>query len=279
MFGCFRLFPLVYAFWMSLNKISIAGTMRFVGLRNYMLLLSNLRFYHSLKITLLYTLGQGTIHLLLALSVALILNLKFRGRIFYRSAFFLPVITSFVVAAMFWTILLDEHIGLVNLVLTRIGLPRYRWLNSSQLILPSVIIVGTWRWFGFQMVILLAGLQSISNELYDAAKIDGATLLQVIRHVTLPLLFPVIFFCIALTLIGDLMLFDIPFILTGGGPGGGAGGGPGENALSLAMYLYNSAFENFNLGYAAALGYFLTVLIIGASLLYVRALGKKAGLT
>lgn len=261
---------------MSLNKISIGSPMRFAGLRNYILLLSNPQFYHSLKITALYTLGQGTIHLLLALGVALILNLKFKGRTFYRSAFFLPVITSLVVAAMFWRILLDEHIGLINLVLTRIGFPRYRWLESSQLILPSIIIIGTWRWFGFQMVLLLAGLQSIPNELYDAAKMDGATSLQIIRHVTFPLLFPVIFFCIAIILIGDLMLFDEPFILTSAG--GSSPGGPGQNALSLAMYLYKSAFENFKLGYAAALGYFLAFLIMGASLLYIRVLGKKAGL-
>ena len=258
---------------MSLNKIPIGSPMIFVGLRNYVLLLSNMRFYHSLKVTALYTLGQGSIHLLLALGVALILNLKFRGRTIYRSAFFLPVITSLVVAALFWRILLDEHLGLINLVLESLGFPRYRWLESPQLILPSVILVGIWRWFGFQMVILLAGLQSIPNELYDAAKVDGANSFQITQYVTLPLLFPVIFFCIAIILIGDLMLFDTPFILTGGS------GGPGENALSMAMYLYRSAFETFRLGYAAALGYLLALLIMGASILYLRILGRKAGLT
>jgi len=275
-FGFFRLFPLVYGFWMSLNKISIMGSMKFIGFHNYMLLLSNARFYHSLKVTAFYTLGQGTIHLSLALIAALLLNLKFKGRTFYRSAFFLPVITSLVVAAMFWRILLDEHIGIVNLFFSKIGLTGYRWLEDPRLILPSVVIVGTWRWFGFQMVILLAGLQSIPNDLYDAAKVDGATSLKIIQYVTLPLLFPVIFFCIAIILIGDLMLFDIPFVLTSAG--GGSPGGPGENALSIAMYLYRSAFENFKLGYAAALGYFLTLLIMGVSLIYVRILGKKAGL-
>lgn len=262
---------------MSLNKIFIDMSMQFVGLRNYALLLSNPRFLHSLRVTFLYTLGQGTIHLLLALTVALILNMKFRGRTFYRLAFFLPVVTSFVVAAMFWRIVLDEHIGLVNFVLSRIGFPRYKWLESSQLILPSIIMVGTWRWFGFQMILLLAGLQGIPNELYDAAKVDGATSSQIVRYVTLPLLFPVIFFCIAIIMIGNLQLFDEPFILTsiGGGPGLG---GPGENALSMAIYLYRSAFENFRLGYAAALGYFLTFLIMGVSIIYIQILGKKGGL-
>jgi len=124
-----------------------------------------------------------------------------------------------------------------------------------------------------EMIILLAGLQSIPSELYDAAKIDGATSFQTTRYVTLPLLFPVVFFCIAIILIGDFMLFDIPFILLG------HTGGTGESALSLAMYLYRSAFLNFKLGYGAALGYVFALLVIGVSLLYVQALGKKAGLT
>jgi len=272
MFALFKVYPLIYGFWMSLNKISITGGMDFIGLRNYALLLSNPRFYHTLRVIGFYTLGQGTIHLFLALVVALLLNIKFKGRTFYRSAFFLPVVTSLVVAAMFWRILLDEHIGLVNAFLTKLGLPGYGWLEEPQLILPSVIIVGVWRWFGFQMVILLAGLQSIPNELYDAAKVDGASSFQITCYVTLPLLFPVIFFCIAMILIGDLMLFDIPYVLAG------PGGGPNENALSTAMYLYRSAFNTFRMGYAAALGYLLALLIMSVSIFYIRVLGKKAGL-
>lgn len=274
MLGIFMMVPLGYGFWMSLNEIYMGRPMEFVGLVNFLRVFSSTKFYHCLKVTALYTLGQGSLHLLLALGVALMLNLKFKGRMTYRSIFFLPVITSFVVAAMFWRLLLDEHIGLINTVLkTTMGLPGYKWLEDSKLILPSVIFVGIWRWFGFQMIILLAGLQSIPSELYDAAKIDGATSFQTTRYVTLPLLFPVVFFCIAIILIGDFMLFDIPFILLGDT------GGTGESALSLAMYLYRSAFLNFKLGYGAALGYVFALLVIGVSLLYVQALGKKAGLT
>ncbi len=277
MFLMFAIFPLIQGLSMSLQKISMTGA-TFIGLRNYVRLLGNANFYKGLQVTGLYTLIHGSIHLLLALGVALLVNSKFRGRVFYRTVFFLPVVTSLVVAGIFWKLLLDQHIGLINLILTNIGLPRYDWLHSKNLILFSVIIVGTWRWFGFLMIIFLAGLQNIPEELYDAAKIDGASRFQVIRHVTLPLLFPVIFFCIAIVMIGDLKVFDLPFILTTTSAGEPPGG-PGGNAMSLSLYLYRVAFISFRLGYAAALGYFLALIIMGASILYVSILGKRAGFT
>ncbi len=274
MFCAFQLAPIFYGFWMSLQKITlmVGSPVKFVGLENYLNLLSNVRFYQSLKVSVLYTVGHGSIHLLIALGLALVLNLKFRGRNIYRTIFFLPVVTSLAVSALIWMLILDHHVGLLNIVLRKIGLPgNYRWLDSPQLSLPSIIMVGTWRWFGFQMVIMLAGLQNIPNDLYDAAKVDGATSSQIIRHITLPLLFPVLFFCIAITVIGSLMLFEEPFILTQGGPR--------ETTLSLAMYLYQSGFQYFKLGYAAALGYVLTILIMAAALFQVKTLGKRAGLT
>jgi len=274
MFCAFQLAPIFYGFWMSLQKMTVmvGSPVKFVGLENYLNLLSNPRFYQSLKVSVLYTLGHGSIHLLIALVLALVLNLKFRGRNIYRTLFFLPVVTSLAVSALIWMLILDQRVGLLNLVLRNIGLPgNYRWLDSPQLSLPSIILVGTWRWFGFQMVIMLAGLQNIPNDLYDAAKVDGATSTKIIRYVTLPLLFPVLFFCIAITVIGSLMLFEEPFILTQGGPR--------ETTLSLAMYLYQSGFQYFKLGYAAALGYVLTILIMAAALFQVKTLGKRAGLT
>jgi len=274
MFCAFQLAPIFYGFWMSLQKITlmVGSPVKFVGLENYLNLLSNVRFYQSLKVSVLYTVGHGSIHLLIALGLALVLNLKFRGRNIYRTIFFLPVVTSLAVSALIWMLILDHHVGLLNIVLRKIGLPgNYRWLDSPQLSLPSIIMVGTWRWFGFQMVIMLAGLQNIPNDLYDAAKVDGATSSRIIRHITLPLLFPVLFFCIAITVIGSLMLFEEPFILTQGGPR--------ETTLSLAMYLYQSGFQYFKLGYAAALGYVLTILIMAAALFQVKTLGKRAGLT
>jgi lactose/L-arabinose transport system permease protein len=272
-FLAFQVGPIFYGFWMSFQEI-MAVTMptKFVGWTNYFNLLTNERFYNSLKVSARYTLGHGALHLIVALALALILNLKLKGRNFYRMIFFLPVVTSLAVSALIWRLILDDKVGLLNVALRAIGLAaEYRWLDSPGLALTSIIMIGSWRWFGFQMVIMLAGLQNIPNELYDAAKVDGAGPLQLIWHITLPLLFPVLFFCIAITIIGSLMLFEEPFILTNGGPK--------DSTMSLAMYLYISGFRFFKLGYASALGYVMTLLIMGVAYLQVRLLGGRAGLS
>ena len=275
MFAVFLVVPLLQGFKSSMYKFSMGFPTEFVGLRNYKFILSNPRFYHALRVTLLYTLGHGVLHLGVALVVALILNLKLKGRSIFRTIYFLPVICSFVVSALFWRLLLDEHLGLINKMLRGIGLSARPWLESPFWILFSLIVIGSWRWFGFQMMLLLAGLQSIPAELYDAAKVDGANNLQVTRYVTLPLLFPVLFFCIAIILIGSLMLFEEPYILTSGG--GGQPGGPGQNALSLALYMYLTAFSYFKLDTGYAMGVLLTLLIMGVSFVYTRSLGRMAG--
>jgi len=274
MFIVFFVGPIFYGIWLSLNKVVLIGKkMDFVSIKNYANLFSNPMFYQSLKVTMLFTLGHGSTHLLMALGAALILNLKLKGRIFFRSAFFLPVITSLVVAALIWRLLLDSHLGLVNMGLRKLGLPgNYRWLDSPQLALFSIIIIDNWRWFGFQMVILLAGLQNIPAELYEAAKIDGANPFQIIWYITLPLLFPVIFFCMVIIMIGSFQLFAEPFVLTQGQ------GGPANSTLSVALYLYQSAFQYFKIGYSAALGYVLSIIIMGFALFQMRVLGRRAGL-
>jgi ABC-type sugar transport system permease subunit len=273
-FLAFQVGPIFYGFWMSFQEI-MAVTMptKFVGWTNYINLLTNDRFYNSLRVSVFYTLGHGALHIAVALVLALILNLKLRGRNAYRMIFFLPVVTSLAVSAVIWRLILDDKVGLANLAIKAItGLPaEYRWLTSPGLALTSIIIIGSWRWFGFQMIIMLAGLQNIPEELYDAAKVDGASPMQIIWHITLPLLFPVLFFCIAITIIGSLMLFEEPFILTQGGPK--------DTTMSLAMYLYKSGFQYFKLGYASALGYVMALLIMGVAYLQVKILGSRAGLS
>lgn len=272
MFIVFFIGPIFYGIWLSFNRVLLIGKrMDFVGIKNYTNLFTNPMFYRSLKVTILFTLGHGSTHLLMALGAALILNLKLKGRIFFRSVFFLPVITSLVVAALIWKLLLDSHLGLVNMVLGKLGLPgNYKWLDSPQLSLFSLIIISNWRYFGFQMVILLAGLQNIPLELYEAAKIDGANPFQVTLYITLPLLFPVIFFCMVIIGIGSFQLFAEPFILTQGGPA--------YSTLSVAMYLYQSAFQYFKIGYSAALGYVLSIIIMAVAFFQVKVLGRRASL-
>ncbi len=274
MFVVFQLTPVFYGFWMSLNEITIlAVPMQFMGIANYRNLFSNPTFYHTLRVTGLFTIAEGAFTIFLGLGLALLLDIKFKGRTFYRLCLFLPVVTSLVLAALIWRLLLDQHYGLINAVLRAIGLRGdYGWLTTPDLALPSVIVVSTWRWFGFLMIILLAGLQNIPRQLYDAAKVDGASPLRIIWHVTLPLLFPIIFFCLIIITIGNLMVFAEPYILTPSPPGG-----PGKSTLTVALYLYFSAFRYFKLGYAAALGYIITLIIIATTLIQTKVLGKKAG--
>lgn len=270
MFTVFSLVPIFYSAWLSFYRVQgIFRPPRFVGVNNYLSLLQLSRFLNSLGITFIYTVSHVSIMIIIALILALVLNLRIKGRNFFRLAFFLPVITSLVAAAIVFKLLLSYDMGLVNLILRWMGFARYDWLTDPKLALPSLIILGTWRWFGFHMVILLAGLQNISSELYDAAKMDGAGWLQVTWYITLPLLFPVIFFCMVISVIGSLQLFDEPYILTEGGPA--------DHTRSIAMYLYETGFLRFRLGMASAIGYVLTIIVFIATLFQIRILGKRAG--
>lgn len=275
-FTAFTIIPIIYSLWMSFHKlVGINVPLKFIGFKNYIALVQNPKFIHSLKVTFTYTISHVSIMVVLAIILALILNLdSLKGRNIYRLTFFLPVITSFVAAGMIFKLLLDRDMGLLNIILRMIGLKGYAWLDVPNLALPSLIAIGTWRWVGYQMVILLAGLQNIPKELYDAARVDGAGILRVIFRITLPLLFPVIFFVIIMSVIGSLQLFDEPYILNIGET---VGGGPADSMLSVAIYLYQTGFVNFRLGYASAMGYVLTIIIFIVSIFQIRLLGKKAG--
>ena len=270
MFAAFKLWPILFGIEISLSRIQIIGVAQeFVGLRNYARIFSDPNFYQSLLVTATYTIVFGSGHILLALALALMVDRPVRGRLFFRSTYFLPVITSLLISAIIWRLILDKDIGLANLLLRELGLGPVEWLSHPRMAPYSVMIVGTWRWFGFQLVILLAGLQGIDRELYDAATIDGANLYRSIRHITLPLLFPVLFFSITITLIGSLQLFAEPYILTFGGPA--------DATLTTALYIYRVGFQNAQLGYAAALGYVLTTIIVVITVLQLKFLATRAG--
>ena len=270
MFAAFKLWPILFGIEISLSRIQIIGVAQeFVGLRNYARIFSDPNFYQSLLVTATYTIVFGSGHILLALALALMVDRPVRGRLFFRSTYFLPVITSLLISAIIWRLILDKDIGLANLLLRELGFGPVEWLSHPRMAPYSVMIVGTWRWFGFQLVILLAGLQGIDRELYDAATIDGANLYRSIRHITLPLLFPVLFFSITITLIGSLQLFAEPYILTFGGPA--------DATLTTALYIYRVGFQNAQLGYAAALGYVLTTIIVVITVLQLKFLATRAG--
>ena len=225
-----------------------------VGVENYeRLLVEDATFRRVLINTAYYVLGTVPTGIVLSLLLALAMNSSIRGITLFRAIFFVPVITSAVAVAMIWRWLFNSDYGLINVGLFAIGLNGIPWLSSSAWAMPAVIIMATWKHVGYNMVIYLAGLQGIPPSLYEAAAIDGAGALQRFRHITLPLLTPTTFFILIISMISSFQVFDLAFILTGGGPG--------ISTNTIVMYVYNQAFQFFHMGYAAAVAWVLFAII------------------
>jgi ABC-type sugar transport system permease subunit len=261
-YGVFFLYPVVSSFILSFYKAVGIGSRTFIGLGNYTSLASDPRYLKALVNTTLYTLASVFILSPLALIVALAVrsfivpspNMKS----FYRIAFFLPQLTSFVVIALMFALVFDKDFGLLNQALASIGLPKLGWLREEGLALPSIILVAIWTFLGINSLYFLAGLQNIPEEMNEVAAIDGATRWQTFWHVTMPLLRPTILFVVVQAIIFSYQLFDLPYLLTAGGPS--------DSTLTLAMYLYQIGFSQFSLGYAAAIGYSLAVIAVVVSI-------------
>lgn len=261
----FILEPILQSGWMSLHDWSVGeATHQFRGLGNYQDLLHDARFWNALKVTGIYTVvtvvGQVAIGLLLAQA----LRRTTWFTVLMRAAFFFPFIASLAVVGVVWRFLLDPQVGLVDAWLGGIGLGAPDWLQSTTLALPTMCAVGIWKGFGFTMIVLLAGIQGIPTYLYEAATLDGAGAWARFRHVTLPTLRPTILFTTVIATVTGLQLFDLPYVMTNGGPI--------FHTESLVQYLYAQGFVNFSLGYASAIAWVLFLIILAVSLLQLRAL-------
>jgi ABC-type sugar transport system permease subunit len=257
----FGLFPNIFSFFLALQKWSGMGPMEFVGLKNFkQILFEDKFFWQSLYNTgWLLLFGSFTQHVL-AIPLAILLNNKtLKGRDFFKTAYFLPFITSAVSVAIIFNYVFGNNFGLLNFVFERIGLPRLDWLGNKQYIKPSIAIMVNWRYIGWNTVIYLAGLQSISDELYESAEIDGANPLQKHIYITLPLLLPIIFFAVTLSIIGGMQLFDDPFVLTGGYLNMGGTGSAGLTSAFYIMWLLQRAGR---LGKGSAITLLIFIIII-----------------
>jgi lactose/L-arabinose transport system permease protein len=268
LFIAFKVYPYLYAFWLSLTKVQRGQTF-FVGGGNYVRLLQDPIFYRALGNTALILVIQVPLMLTLAVLLAVAFHstlLKWRA--IWRTAYFIPIVMGLVAYGILFSTLLNNQYGLINFALQSIGLPRVPWLGDPFWAKISIIIALTWHYTGNSAVIYLAQLQSISGDLYEAAEIDGATAFQRFWHVTLPGLRPAITLTLVLSTIGTLQLFDEPYVLTNGGP---------NNAtLTVGMYLYQNGFKYFDFGYASAIGYVLTGIIGILALVQFRLLREKA---
>lgn len=261
----FTIYPVISSFILSFQEVRGVET-TFVGLSNYTRLFHDPVFYKSLLNTFQILIVQVPIMLSISLLIAVGLHSTMvKAKAFFRIAFFMPAITALVAASIVFMIMLDEHFGLVNYFLSKIGISPIHWLTSPFWAKVSIIIVMTWRWTGYNMVIFLAGLQNIPGELYEAASMDGAGKIRQFFMITVPQLKPVFIFTVVMSTIGTLQLFDEPFILTQGGP---------NNATAtITLYLYQTGFKYFEFGYASAIAYVLVFIIAIISWVQMKWVG------
>jgi ABC-type sugar transport system permease subunit len=251
----FKLLPMVAGLYLSVLNWNGIDPAKFIGLKNF------IDFFHdelvgtALLNNVLYACGTVTGKIILALLIALLLNQALKGRSFYRTALFMPVVISFVVVSILWSWLYSPQFGLINNLLQTLGLKFLilDWLGSPKVALWSLMVVDIWKWYGFHMVIFLAGLQTIPTELYEASSIDGASRWDSFWHITLPLLQPVMLVNVTISLMGAFNVFDIPYIMTEGGPA--------NSTLVMALHIYLEGFKFYKFGYGSALNYILLIIV------------------
>ncbi len=253
-FIIFLLFPICFAFYIMLTDWSLSKQPEFIGLKNFETMVNDRLFWKSLGNSFYYTFVAVPTGIFIAFWLALALNRKMRGIIFFRTVYFLPQITLTVAAATVWRWIYQPEIGMINHLLEMIGIDGPKWIHDTKWAMPSVIIMSNWQGIGFAMLILLAGLQGIPEEYYEAASIDGASGWQRMRYVTLPMLSPAIFFVIVTSLISAFQAFDQFFILTQGGPA--------HATTPLTLYIFQNAFSFFKMGYGAALAAVVFIIIL-----------------
>ncbi len=269
--GIFTLYPIIYSGYLSLHDWNGFDPQKtFVGLQNYVDLLASPQFWHSLGITLIYVIGITVLSVAGGLIIALLLNTGIKGVTFYRVIYFIPVVTATVAAATVWKYLLDPGSGLVNVTLRSLGIQGPSWLTDPNFALLAVILVGVWKRVGFNMVIYLAGLQTIPRSYYEAAEVDGATHRQRFWFITLPLLAPTTLLIAIMSLIDAFLVFDTVFVMSNGT------GGPVGSTEVLGFVLWRDAFRYFNLGDASAVGFVLFGIILIVTLLQWRLFGQTA---
>jgi multiple sugar transport system permease protein len=258
----FVLGPMVAAAWVSLHKWNLISPMTFVGIDNYTKLLSDPRTGDVFVHTLYYILGYLPLVYIGGLALALALNTALKGRSFLRGVYFLPVVTSWIVVALVWRWLLNPSNGVINAVLAVFGIDGPGWWSDPAWAMPSIIIASSWKDLGFVMVILLAGLQAINPDLYDAAKVDGAGWWRRLFHVTLPLLSPSTFFVLVISFINGFQVFDQVYAMTGGGPNGAS--------QVVVQQIYDLTFRYQRAGEASALSWMLFIVVLAVTLIQVR---------
>jgi len=260
--------PVIVGLVLSLTDFDIyaigdTSIARFVGLNNYVEILRNPVFWKALGNTLYFVFVSGPLMMIVSLAAALLLNAKLaRARGFFRTAYFLPVVTTIVAVSIVWRYLYHPHYGLLNFALSKIGLGPIDWLGDPHWAMPAIILLAVWKNFGYNMLIYLAGLQSIPEELYEAAHLDGAGWWGRFVNVTLPGLGPTMLFVSITTLLNQFQLFAEPYVMTQGGPL--------QSTMTLVLFLYEQGFRWWRMGMAAAIAFLLFLIMLTGTLIQLR---------
>lgn len=266
--GVFFFVPVAASLLLSLTDFDIyavasAENTRFVGLRNYGQLVKSPLFWSSLKNTFYFALVGGPLTIAVSLGAALLVNAKLvRWKSLFRTIYFTPFVTTLVAVAIVWRYLYHTRYGLLNYGLQTLGVTPVDWLGDPRWAMPAIILMAVWKNFGYNMLIFIAGLQSIPDELYDAAKVDGAGAVRQFLNVTLPMLGPTLLFVGVITMIGYFQLFAEPYVMTQGGPL--------RSTTSVVLLMYEEGFRWWRLGYAAAIAFVLFLVILLATLVQLR---------
>ena len=264
--------PVIAGFALSVTDFDLYSigdihNLRFVALRNYQDLLGNPIFWTAFANTLYFALVGGPLTVAVSLVAALLVNAKLtRWKALFRTIYFAPVVTTLVAVSVVFKYLYHPRFGIINLALGALHLPQPDWLGDPHWAMPAIILLGVWKGFGYTMIIFIAGLQNVPEELYEAARLDGAGMWRQFRHVTLPMLGPTFLFVGVVVAIGQLQIFAEPYVMTKGGPL--------NKTLTIVMMMYEQGFKFWRMGYAAAVA-FVLFLIIGAATLVQMRLREK----
>jgi multiple sugar transport system permease protein len=241
--------------------------MEYIGVNNYVRLFNDKTFFQSIFNTLFFLVIHIPLQIIVALFLAEVLNQKIKFRGAFRGAFFLPVIVSGVVVTILWQQLYGYDTGLLNRLITSVGLNKIGWLTDPSVAMASIAVMATWKNVGLYIVLFLVGLQTVPTQYYEAADLEGATHLQKFFKITLPMINPTIFMVVILSTIGGFSLFIEPYIMTGGGPL--------NSTISAVLYIYKQGFFYYHMGYAATLGLFFALIILAVVVIQKRFVEKN----
>lgn len=269
LFIIFRIYPLGHSVWLTFHEWGVFTDPEFIGLDNFRELVNTPRFWRSLQNTIYFTVLTVPPLMVLGFIAALVVNSDIYGRGFFRFFFYLPHILSVSVVCLVWILILMRDFGLLNAVLSTIGLPKIPWLGSPRFAMPAIALTTIWWTFGFNFLIYLSSLQSIPPSLYESAQIDGAGPLQRLGKITIPILKRTHGLVAVLQMISSLQIFAQVYIMTGGGPGG--------STRVIIQYIYDEGFRHFNMGYAQAAAFAFFLMMVGIAYIQVKLMLQKKG--